>query len=387
VSELFDPIFGATAVDAAIDDRAWLAALCEAETALARACARCGLIELATALDIGAACEELGRGDPADLGRQSVAGGNPVIPLVAALRVNVDKRAGSDAAAAVHLGATSKDILDTAMMLVAQRALGVILADLTDCSDLAAYLARDHRDTPMAGRTLLQAAVPTTFGALAAGWGAGLDRAAVRLDALREMLPAQLGGAAGTLSVLHPHGLDVLAALADELGLAVPDGVWHAERGIVAELAGALGQAAAAVAKPATDIVLLAQTELGELREAAPGGSSAMAHKQNPIAAITARAAAAQAPGLVATLLSCVAELQRGAGGWHAEWIPLVALLRSVGGAGSRLRTSLSGLRVDAAAMAANLGDLDDGADRAGAGPDLGHAGDLVDRYLARRPR
>ena len=239
----------------------------------------------------------------------------------------------------------------------------------------------------MAGRTLLQIAVPTTFGALAAVWGAGLDRAAARLAELRDALPVQLGGAAGTLSVLHPHGLDVLAAFADELGLAVPDGVWHADRGIVAELAGALGLAAGAVAKAATDVVLLSQTELGEMREAAPGGSSAMAHKQNPIAAITARAAAAQAPGLVATLLASVPELQRGAGSWHAEWIALVALLRSAGGAASRLRISLSDLQIDAAAMAAHLAQLDDHSNPNGDNVDLGHADDLVERYLSRRPR
>jgi 3-carboxy-cis,cis-muconate cycloisomerase len=387
VSELFGPIFGATAVDAAIDDRAWLSALCEAETALARASARCGLIELATALDIGAACEETGRGDPAELGRRSVAGGNPVIPLVTTLRANVQQRAGAEAAAAVHLGATSQDILDTAMMLIAQRALGVTLADLTDCGDAAARLARDHRSTPMAGRTLLQLAVPTTFGALACVWGTNLDRATARLDTLRDALPVQLGGAAGTLSVLHPHGLDVLAAFADELGLAEPDGVWHADRGIVAELAGALGQAAAALAKVATDIVLLSQHEVGELREAAPGGSSAMAHKQNPIAAITARAAAGQAPGLVATLLSCVPELQRGAGPWHAEWVPLVSLLRSVGGAASRLRTSLSDLQVDTAAMATHVAELAELGELGANDTDVGHADDLVERYLSRRSR
>jgi 3-carboxy-cis,cis-muconate cycloisomerase len=376
VSELFDPVFGATAVATATDDRAWLGTLCEVETALARACARCGLIDLATALEIGAVAEQLGRGDPADLGRESVAGGNPVIPLVARLRSQVQDRAGDAAAAAVHLGATSQDVLDTASMLVTRRALGVVLADLDDCAAAAAGLAREHRDTPMAGRTLLQQALPTTFGALAAVWGAGLDRASGSLAALRDTLPAQLGGPAGTLSALHPHGLDVAAAFADELGLAEPGGVWHTERTRVAEIAGALGVAAVAIGKPATDVVLLAQTEVGEVHEQAPGGSSSMPHKHNPIAAITARAAAAQAPGLVATLLASGGhDLQRAAGGWHAEWPALASLLRAVGGAASRLRTCLSGLQVDAAAMARNL----DGE------PDTGHAGDLVDRYLEAR--
>lgn len=384
MSELFDPIFGRTAVTAATDDSAFLGALCEAETALARACARAGLIDLATALEIGAACEELGRSDPAELGRRSVAGGNPVIPLVAALRARVGERAGDDAAAAVHLGATSQDILDTAMMLIAQRALGVIGADLADCAHGAAALARAHRDTPLAGRTLLQQAVATTFGALAAVWGAGLDRARHHLDEVRGRLPVSLGGAAGTLSALHPHGFDVLAAYADELDLAEPAGVWHAERGIVAELAGALGLAAAAIGKTAGDVVLLGQTELGEVREDVPGGSSTMAHKQNPIAAVTARADAAQAPGLVATLLSVASpQLQRGAGPWHAEWPALLELLRTVGGAASRLRASVNGLHVDTTAMARNLALLEGTVDIG----DLGHAGDLVDRYLQGRTR
>lgn len=363
---LFDPIFGATAVVAATDDRAWLVALCEVEAALARACARVGVVEPETAARITTAAGELSRSDPAELGRAAAADGNPVIPLVAALRAAV----GAEAAPAVHLGATSQDVLDTASMLIAHRALGGIVADLSACAASCAGLAREHRDTAMAGRTLLQQAVPTTFGALAAVWGGALDRARAGLAAARGELPVQLGGAAGTLAGLP---LDVVGALAAELGLAEPRGVWHADRTVVAELAGALGVAGVAIGKVATDVVLLAQSELGEVRERAPGGSSIMVHKHNPIAAITARAGAAHAPALVATLLSGEHELQRAAGAWHAEWPALVGLLRAVGGAASRLGTSLAGLQVDAAAMARNVAGLDG---------DTGHAGDLVDRYL-----
>jgi 3-carboxy-cis,cis-muconate cycloisomerase len=231
----------------------------------------------------------------------------------------------------------------------------------------------------MAGRTLLQLAAPTTFGALAAGWGSALDRGRARLSELRSTLPVQLGGAVGTLSVLHPNGLDVLAAFAEELGLAAPAAPWHTDRTTITELAGALGTSAAAVAKVAGDLVMLAQSEIAEVQEARPGGSSAMAHKQNPIAAITARAAAAQAPGLVATVFAAAApELQRGAGPWHAEWPALTGLLRATGGAAARLRDSLTGLRVDAAAMASNLAALGDGSG-------TGHSGEFVDRYLAGR--
>ncbi len=380
--ELFDGVFGTTAVGAATDDAAIVDALCEAETALARACARAGLIDLPVALEVAAGCDVVRGMDPGNLSRRAVSGGNPVIPLVAELRRVVDERAGADAAAAVHLGATSQDILDTALMLVAHRALGVIGAELAECASAVAGLAAEHRSTPMSGRTLLRQAVPTTFGALAAVWGAGLDNSAARLAEVRAALPAQLGGAAGTLAALHPAGLTVLAGFADEVDLAEPDGVWHTDRTPVVTLAGALGAAAAAIGKVATDLVLLAQNEVGEVQEATPGGSSAMAHKQNATAAVTARAGAAQAPGLVATLLAAASpELQRGAGSWHAEWPALIALLRHVGGAASRLWHALAGLQVDTAAMRRNLDALAGFVDVT----DLGHAGDLVDRYLERR--
>jgi 3-carboxy-cis,cis-muconate cycloisomerase len=372
---LFDPIFGTDAVVAATDDRAWLRALCAAEMALARACARVGLIDGEDAANVVRAAADLAEADPAELGRQAIASGNPVIPLVAMLR----ERVGPDAAAAVHLGATSQDILDTALVLVVRRALAAVYADITGCADAAAGLARTHRSTPMAGRTLLQRAEPTTFGALAAVWGAGLDRAAGWLDAVDVSLPAQLGGAAGTLAAWHPDGFEVAAAFADELDLPESEGVWHTERTRIAELAGALGVVGVAVRKVATDVVLLAQTEFGELREEAPGGSSSMPHKQNPIAAVTARAAAAQVPGLVATVIGGSYELQRAAGAWHAEWPALVDLLRAAGGCAARLNTSLTGLRVDPEAMARNLASLDAKA--------IGHAEDLVDRYLAGRRR
>lgn len=383
MSDLWDPLFGATQVAATTNDRAWLQALCDVEAALARAEARTGLIESDAADAIGVACSALAKTTPKELGRRAAADGNPVIPLVRELR----DRVGQAAAPAVHRGATSQDILDTAAMLVARRALAVLLHSLDEAADACAALARAHRGTVMAGRTLLQQALPTTFGAVAAGWGHGLDRATSRLRGAREQLAVQLGGAAGTLSALHPHGPAVRAALATELELADPAAVWHTERTRVAELAGALGLACGVISKVATDIVLLAQTELGEVAEDRGGGSSAMPHKQNPIAAVTARAAAAQAPGLVATLLTAMgAELQRGAGPWHAEWQALTALLNASGGAAARLATSLSGLHVDTAAMyrtAQGMADIQNSTPAI----DVGHAPDLVDDYLNGRAR
>jgi 3-carboxy-cis,cis-muconate cycloisomerase len=382
VSRLWDPVFGATAVAHATGDRAWMRALCGTEAALARACASAGLIDDATADTIGFACVELARSDPAGLGRRAAGDGNPVIPLVHDLRARVHDAAGPTGAAGVHLGATSQDIVDTAAMLVARSALDVILDALGEAADACAALARSHRTTAMIGRTLMQQALPTTFGAVAAGWGEGLDRSVARLRGVRAELAVQLGGATGTLAGWHPDGPAVRAAFAAELALTDPGSVWHTERSRIAALAAGLGITCGSLAKVAGDVVLLGQTEVGELRESRGGGSSSMPHKHNPVAAITARAAAAQAPGLVATLLAAMpAELQRGAGPWHAEWQALTALLQATGGAAARVAESLSGLQVDAAAMARNLA-----LSRSVAGDATG-AAEIVDAYLGRRAR
>ena len=420
MSTLWDPIFGADRVAVEVDDRAWVRAMLRTEAALARAAAAAGLVDEAAAEAVAIACTDADWVTLESLGVDAAAGGNPVIPLVQQLRARVGP-ANEDA---VHVGATSQDIIDTAAMLVSRGAVGLIVADLSGAADAAARLAREHRDTPMAARTLLQQAAPTTFGAVAAGWGTGLDRAVARLSAVE--FAAQLGGAAGTLAAVYPHGPAVRRAFARELDLTDPEGVWHTERTRIAELAGALATAAGAAGKVATDVVLLAQTEVGEVHEAAPGGSSSLPHKQNPIAVVTARAAAAQTPGLAATVYTAMAgEHQRAAGAWHAEWPALTALLRWTGGAAARLRQCLEGLSVDVEAMHQNLSRTSGllladrvaahltptigrgGAQQAvrdaarkgnldalGVDPELldpvtylGHAGDLVDAYLRGRQR
>jgi 3-carboxy-cis,cis-muconate cycloisomerase len=374
---LFDGVLARGGVRTALDDRAWLAALLEVEAGLARAEARAGVIPEAHAEAIARACRAEGF-DIATLGRAAAASGNPVVPLVAALRIAV----GGPAAADVHRGATSQDILDTALMLVVGAALVPLLADLDGAADAAARLADAHRATRIAGRTLLQQAVPTTFGATAAGWLVGLDAAAQRLDDVRATrLAVQLGGPAGTLAELGAAGPAVVGFLARDLGLGEPIGPWHAERTRVGELAGALGTAAGALAKPALDVVLLAQTEVAEVREGDPtaGVSSSMAHKHNPIAAIATRACAAQAPGLVATILAASAgEHQRAAGAWHAEWQPMRSLLTSVGSAAAWLRECLTHLVVDAERMGANIDPTIAGLDTA----DVPGGTTLVDRAL-----
>jgi 3-carboxy-cis,cis-muconate cycloisomerase len=365
---LFDGVLAAGGVRPAVADDAWVRALLDAEAALALAAARVGLVSPADAAAVAAACHSLDV-DIAAVGAEAAASGTPVVPLVRRLRAALPE----SAARAVHIGATSQDIVDTAAMLVAHRALGPLLDDLAGLAGTAAGLAEEHRDTLVAGRTLLQQALPTTFGLVAAGWLTGLDRARRRLAAVRaDVLAVQLGGAVGTLAAYQEPprtnagadvGVALVAAFAAELGLAEPDLPWHTERTRIADLGGALGAAAGAVAKVARDITLYAQTEVSELSEdGGEGGSSTMPHKHNPVRAISAAAAAAQAPGLVATLLAAMPhEYQRAAGAWHAEWRPLRSLLESTGSAAYQLRQSLDGLQVDADRMRANL-DLTHGA-------------------------
>jgi len=351
---LFDPVLAHGGVRAVTGDGAWLQAMLDVEAALAGAAADCAVIDRADADAIAAACDA-DTFDAAAIGRDATAAGNPVVPLVRALTAAV----GVPADAHVHRGATSQDVLDTAAMLVARAAVEVIVDDLAATADAAAALARTYRDVPMAGRTLLQQAVPTTFGCRAAGWMTGLDAAAARLLTIRDTgLPAQLGGAAGTLATLGDAGPEVATAFARRLELMAPVVPWHTIRTPVAELAGALGTAAGVCAKIARDITLLAQTEVGEVSEGAAGrgGSSTMPHKQNPVAAVAAVAAAAAAPGLVATLLTAmVHEHERAAGAWHAEWRPWTQLLRTTGSAAAWLRDSIGNLEVHADRMRMNL--------------------------------
>lgn len=352
---LFDGVLARGAVAAAVDDRAWLQALLDVEAGLARALAAAGVVEGTHAAAVVSACDA-DRFDVAALGAAAAATGTPVVPLVRALRAAV----GPPADAVVHRGATSQDVVDSAAMLVATRALVPILGDLRAASDAAAEFAARYRDTPMAARTLLQHALPTTFGLVAAGWMTGLDEVARRLDEVRrERLAVQFGGAAGTLAALGDAGPAVLRTLAAELGLAEPVLPWHTIRTRPAELAGALGAAAGVIAKVALDLTLLAATEVAEVTERAPGrgGSSTLPHKRNPVAAVAAVACAAQAPGLTATMLAAMAqEHQRAAGAWHAEWRPWSELLRSVGSAAAWLRDGLAHADVDPVQMRATLG-------------------------------
>jgi 3-carboxy-cis,cis-muconate cycloisomerase len=348
----FERLFVPAELREAVSGRAWLAAMLESERALAEAGARAGIVPAEAAAAIAAACDPSAF-DFAELAEQGRAAANPAEPLVRALRAAVDPVAERY----VHFGATSQDVIDTAAMLVARRALELVVAELDRVAAACAVLAETHRSTVMAARTLLQQAVPTTFGLKAAGWLVETLDARNRLRELGENgVAAQLGGAAGTLAAFGPDGLRMLDLYAAELGLPVPDLPWHTNRVRIAELGAALGTAAGSAAKIGLDIVLLAQTEVGEVAEAAAGGSSTMPQKHNPAGATLARASARLAAGHASVLAATLEqEHERAAGAWQAEWEALSGAIAFTGGAVAALAGALEGLDVDAGRMRANL--------------------------------
>ncbi|MER6088135.1 3-carboxy-cis,cis-muconate cycloisomerase [Streptomyces bluensis] len=352
---LLAPGSAASPASSTTSDTAYLRALLDAEAALTRAQAALGLAprEAATAVSSAAVTE---RFDLPDIAARARAGGNPVIPLVA----DLTKAVGAEYGPYVHRGATSQDIMDTATMLVAVRTLDPVLADLERTQRALARLAAEHRDTAMPGRTLTQHAVPTTFGLKAAGWRSLVLDARDRLTTVRDGLPAQLGGAAGTLAAFGAYGASdtraLVAAYAGELRLAEPLLPWHTLRTPVADLAGALAFTAGALGKAAVDVLTLARTEIAEVSEGGGGGSSAMPHKANPVRSTLIAAAARRAPQLAATLYgSLAAQDERPAGAWHAEWEPLRDLLRLVAGAAGNAAELMEGLRVHAGTMRGHL--------------------------------
>jgi 3-carboxy-cis,cis-muconate cycloisomerase len=349
---VFDRIFVPASFRDALSDEAWLQAMLDVERALAAAQSRAGVIPADAARAIAEACVAE-RFDPSAIGDGGRSAGNPVEPLVRALTAGV----GGDAAGYVHWGATSQDILDTASMLVSRRLLDLIVEALGSVANECAGLAEAHRSTPMAGRTLLQQAVPTTFGLKAAGWLVGVLEARGALSRIREeRLAVQLGGAAGTLSALGDAGPEVVRLLAEELGLQEPIAPWHTNRVRVAELGGALAVAAGAVAKIALDVGLMSQTEVGEVAEATAGGSSTMPQKRNPVGSMLALACARQVQAQAGVLTAALPqEHERALGAWHAEWPALSGALAFAGGAAEATRRALDGLEVDVDRMRANL--------------------------------
>jgi 3-carboxy-cis,cis-muconate cycloisomerase len=344
-----------------VDDHAVLQALLDVEAGWLRVQARLGLVDDEVVAAVAAQAQATDY-ELADVAGGVEAGGNPVIPMLAALRSRLG--AETSAAAAVHRGLTSQDVLDSALMLLATRSLEIVIDRLGEATDATARLADAHRGTLLVARTLSQPALPTTFGAKAAGWLMALDEVRSEVATVAQGLPVQCGAAAGTLAaidLLAPgRALEAADLLAEELGLAAPGRPWHTDRAPVTRLGDALARTSDALGKIAGDIVLMSRPELGELSEPAAegrGGSSTLPQKRNPILSILVRSVAIDAPHLAAAL-HCAAALasdERPDGAWHAEWRPLTGLLRTVPIAAAQLAEALTGLEVHGDAMRRNI--------------------------------
>lgn len=339
-------------------DESVLTAMLTFEAGLARAEASLGIIPSTAVAPIeNAALAEFY--DAAEIAAASARSGTATIPLVKALREQVGRMSPS-AADFVHWGATSQDVADTAIVLLLKQARSILQADLARLDSALYRLSEQHAHTVMLGRTVLQVAVPTTFGLKVAGWLGALRRDHTRLDeAFEQALILQFGGAGGTLAALGDHGIAAGQALAKELSLAYPDGPWQTQRDRLAALMCALGIMVGSLGKMARDISLLMQNEVAEVAEPAAkgrGGSSAMPHKRNPVGCTMTLAAACRMPGLVSMFLSSmVQEHERAAGGWQSEWATISSIVQETGLALASMAEVAEGLTVDAARMLANL--------------------------------
>lgn len=355
---LLTPLVSSQAMRTVVNDRARLQRMLDFEAMLAEAEAAAGVIPISAVTPIRSACDAA-RFDIGAIGEASVAAGNIAIPLVKALTAEVAKT-DRDAARYVHWGATSQDVIDTALVLELRQVIDTLLADLDRAVAGFAALAEKTRGTPAVARTWLQHALPMPFGLKLAGYAAALGRSRKRLVRVRaEALALQFGGAAGTLAALGAHGLAVAERLAALLDLPLPEAPWHTHRDRVAEVASDLAILCGTCGKVARDVSLLMQTDVGEAFEpagAGRGGSSTMPHKRNPVAASSAIACATMAPNLVATILAAqVQDHERAAGLWPAEWPTFPALSLVTSGALAAIVDIATGLEVDAARMRENL--------------------------------
>ena len=354
-SSVYGGLFTTPAMRAVFSDQGRLQRMLDVEAALARAQAKLGLIPAEAAREITAKAD-VSRCDLAAIGRATELVGYPVVPLVKAL----GQACAGDAGRWVHWGATTQDIMDTGLVLQLREALELIHQDLAGSEAVLIDLARRYRDTPMAGRTHAQHALPITFGFKCALWLAPLQRHAERLARLRsEIAVVQFGGAVGTLASLGADGIRVMDGLAAELDLRAPPIAWHVGRDGLAEVMGFLGLLTGSLGKIATDVALLMQAEIGEVAEPyqeGRGGSSTMPQKRNPIACEFILACARNVRQLVAVMLDAmVQDHERATGPWHAEWIALPQAFALTAGALHHTRTMLEGLVVDPGRMRRNL--------------------------------
>ncbi|MGK4217213.1 lyase family protein [Kocuria marina] len=354
------------------DDRAVVRAILRVEDAWVAAQSRTGLVPADAARAAHSAVQRVALDEAAlnELAVASEGGGNPVIPLLAAYRKAVTEEYGAPLGA-VHASLTSQDVMDTALALLLRDVRSTLLENLARTGNALARLVAEHRDTVMVGRTLTQHALPISFGLKAASWLAAVDDAADAVRAAR--LPVSYGGASGTLAATMARCSDggssdqtfgrvtgLLGHWADELGLELPDGVWHTDRVPVLRVASGYAQTTAALARMANDVLMMSRPEVGELREPTAEGrgvSSAMPQKQNPVLSVLLKRTGIAAPGLLSQVFAgaSAADDERPDGGWHAEWAALRELAVLATAASSHAAELAGGLTVDTERMAHNL--------------------------------
>lgn len=382
-SSLFRDMFGTAEMRSVFSDEALVGRYLEAEAALARAQARMGVIPADAAKAIDAAAQSI-KIDFDRLRRETENVGYPILPLVHQLSEAAGKAGGY-----VHWGATTQDIMDTANALQLRAALGIVGRDLRDLRGILADMARKYRDTPMAGRTHLQQALPVTFGYKAAVWLSSIDRHIERVDqALPRILVGEFSGAAGTLASIGSGGLEMQKLFCEELGLHQPAIAWHVARDGIAEAVTLLGLITGTLGKIASDVMMMSATEFGEVSEPfAPGrgASSTMPQKRNPISSELMLAAAKAVRQHVAAMLDgMIHDFERATGPWHLEWVSLPESFLLTASSLANAKFMLAGLVVHEDRMRTNL-DLTHGlivaeAVMMAAAPKLGrqHAHDVV---------
>lgn len=355
MSSIFEGFLSTSEVLEALNERSFISAMLRFEAALARAQASVGLIPEAAAHSIIDTCK-IELFDVPKIVRESARAGSIAIPLVKALTETVGIF-NPDAAAFVHLGSHSQDVIDTALALVTRNALSLIEVDVEKAVAALLTLAERHAADPMLARTLMQPASVTSFGLKCAGWAAPLVRSQQRLKTSSgHALSVQLGGAVGTLAQMKGKGPQLVALMAAELGLKAPSFAWHTQRDEWVALGCELGLLVGSLGKIAKDIALMGQFELGELAEPDRHGDAAMPQEHKQLACMVTLAAAQRSPQRVAALLAAMPqEHERALGHWQAELAEWPALLMSTHGAARAMAQVLPGLQVDTQRMRANL--------------------------------
>jgi 3-carboxy-cis,cis-muconate cycloisomerase len=353
---VLDSVFADEELARIFSEVRYVAEMVAVEAALATVEARLGVIPAESGKVIGERAASF-RPDLGLIRSRMTDDGVPVIELVRQLREHVGGAAADD----VHFGATTQDIMDTALVLQMRTALAAVEKTLGRVIENLAAMARRYRGSVMPGRTHSQQAVPIPFGLKAAGWLAPLLRHRTRLAELGpRALAVQLGGAAGTLEPLGDRGVDVAEALAAELGVSAPPLPWHTQRDTLAEVAGWLSLVSGSLGKMAQDIILLAQTEIGEVRETAEegrGGSSTMPQKVNPVVSEQIVAAGRLNAALLAAMhQALIQEHERATSGWQMEWRTLPEMFELTASALRKAELLSAHLHVDEARMRQNVG-------------------------------